>query len=90
MSVILTPVIRIFDYSLQPVIPFAWFGLNVSALDVLAALRLGLAMRQMREGFYKQHVSKRGTDAVETGSFVRRMVATLIVVYGGETMSGSS
>jgi hypothetical protein len=87
---VLTPVIHVFDYTLQPIIPFAWFGLNVTTLDVLAAFRLGLALRQMREILHKQHVSKHGTDAVEDTSFVRRMAVTLTVVYGGEIMSGSS
>jgi len=87
---LVTPVIRIFDYTLQPIITFAWFSLNVSILDILAAFRLGLALRQMREILHEQHVSKHGTNAVEDTSFVRKMVLTLTVVYGGEIMSGSS
>lgn len=87
---VLTPFIRVFDYTLQPIIPSTWFGLNVSTLDVFAAFRLCLALRQMREILHKQHVSKHGRDAVEDTSFVRRMLVTLTVVYGGETMSGLS
>jgi hypothetical protein len=85
---LLDPVIQIFSYSLRPIAPFSWLGLNVSALDVLAAFRLCIALRQMREILHKQHVSKHGKATMEESSFIRSVSTTLTVVYGGETMTG--
>lgn len=116
MEVLLTPIVEFYRSLLQPVAPFTWFGLPLSTLDVAAALRLCIVMRQIREVNARQHVEQtfkakraiKGKDkareaglqdglddtvvpaAVETRSFVRDAAATLVVVYGGEVMSGSS
>ncbi|KAF8479121.1 hypothetical protein DFH94DRAFT_632236 [Russula ochroleuca] len=58
MSFVLAPVIALFHYALQPLPVFAWLGAPVSALDVAGALRLAVALRQVRELYHDQHVTK--------------------------------
>lgn len=58
MSLVLTPVIALYNYGLKPLPVFTWLGLPVSALDVAGALRLAVATRQHRELYYEQHVAK--------------------------------
>lgn len=90
----LAPLVYGFQWSLQPIAPFTWFGLGVSTLDVVAAFRLCLVLRQLRESLYAEHLSKRGRVAAKTKalefdekSFVKDLSTTLTVVYGGETMT---
>lgn len=85
---VLSPLIEIYRYSLQPIAPFTWFGLGINTLDVVATLRLCLILRQIREQLYAQHISTKGTVAVEPKSFVKSVAATLLVVYGGEAVAG--
>jgi hypothetical protein len=58
MSFVLAPVIALFHYALQPLPVFAWLGAPVSALDVAGALRLAVALRQLRELYLDQHITK--------------------------------
>lgn len=58
MSFVLAPVIALFHYALQPLPVFAWLGAPVSALDVAGALRLAVALRQVRELYLDQHLTK--------------------------------
>ena len=97
---LLAPIVEIYRLILQPVAPFTWFGLPLSAFDVIAAFRLCIALRQFREKLWQDHVLKQKTISadekgksvalpeVEPRSFVRDAVATLLVVYGGEALTG--
>jgi len=62
---------------------------------VVAATRLCLGLRQLREGLYAEHVARKGLPAGSKSqsnleiekSFVKDLSTTLTVVYGGETMA---
>ncbi|KAI6037002.1 hypothetical protein BKA83DRAFT_4170620 [Pisolithus microcarpus] len=89
----LRPVTAVYQYILAPVAPFAWFGLKTSTLDLLATFRLCLALRQIRESLRREYLrrasGKQSEDAIaaiESRSFVRDALTTLVVVYGGEAM----
>ncbi|THU96339.1 hypothetical protein K435DRAFT_858649 [Dendrothele bispora CBS 962.96] len=84
---LLSPFVSVFSYTLQPIAPFTWFGLGISSLDVLAAFRLCLILRQIREDLYRKHVKIHGHTLVEARSFSRSLMTTLTVVFGGEAMS---
>ncbi|KAG6831221.1 hypothetical protein H0H92_012018 [Tricholoma furcatifolium] len=86
MSLLVSPSVQLFRWSLQPIAPFTWFGIGLSTLDVVAAVRLCLILRQLREQFYLNHVSKKGVDGVEKPSFVKSLATTLTVVFGGEAV----
>jgi hypothetical protein len=58
MSFVLAPVIALYDYALRPLPVFSWLGIPVSTLDVAGALRLAVALRQLRELYHDQHVTK--------------------------------
>jgi hypothetical protein len=77
------PLIQIFRYILQPIAPFTWFGLPINTLDVVAAFRLCLALRQLRDSTYARHLSSKA-GPVEEKSFIKNLSTTLLVVYGGE------
>lgn len=93
---LLKPLIYTFRWSLQPIAPFTWFGLGISALDVVATARLCLGLRQLRESLYAEHVAKKGAKAATKTksnleiekSFVKDISTTLTVAYGGEAMAG--
>ena len=94
MPSLLAPIVAFYDYALQPVPAFAWLGAPVSALDVVGALRLAIFLRQARD----QHVSRiSATSSIpedgerpEQRSRVRDLVATLVMVHGGEAIAGAS
>ena len=91
-SVLLQSLAFLFQWSLQPIAPFTWFGFSVSSLDVIAAFRLCLALRQLREGLYAEYLAKNtkateNTLKFEEKSFGKDLSTTLTVVYGGETMT---
>jgi len=102
MPSFLAPIIAFYDYALQPIPALAWLGAPVSTLDVAGALRLAMSLRQVRELYYDQHVSrisatssipedgKRVGELPEPRSRVRDLVATLVLVHGGEAISGAS
>ncbi|KAJ3785342.1 hypothetical protein GGU10DRAFT_292388 [Lentinula aff. detonsa] len=83
----LSPVAAIFSYALEPIAPFTWFGLRISTLDVAAAFRLCLVLRQIREDLHRKHVKSHGTTLIETRSFVRSASTALTVVFGGEALA---
>ena len=87
MSILLYPWIQVFRYSLQPIAPFSWFGLGITTLDVVATFRLCLALRQIRDTLYAKHLSSKAAGPVEEKSFIKNLLATLIVVYGGEALA---
>ncbi|KAI0781431.1 hypothetical protein BD413DRAFT_505249 [Trametes elegans] len=97
MSLLVSPIVELYRYALQPVAPFTWLGLPLSTLDVVATIRLCVALRQIREKLWRDHVQKtktvnaeKGTVAlpeVEQRSFVRDAAAVLLVVYGGEAVT---
>jgi hypothetical protein len=78
--------VQVFRYALSPIAPFTWFQLNVSTLDVVAAFRLCIALRQIKDVYHSRHVARHGRWNVEEPSFTRNLATTLIVVYGGEAM----
>lgn len=101
----LQPIVAVYQAALQPIGPLAAFDVGVSTLDLVAMVRLCVAMRQFREGLRAAHIAKRKVAptkakgkgkaaAVQTledeedHSFVRDAAATLVVVYGGETVTG--
>ena len=101
MSLLLAPIVEVYRLILQPVAPFTWFGLQLSTLDVAAAFRLCVALRQIREKLWSDHVLKQKTvradekgtatatiSEIEPRSFVRDAAAALVVVYGGEAVMG--
>lgn len=96
MPSFLTPVIALYDYTLQPLPAFAWLGAPVSTLDVVGALRLAISLRQVRELYHDRHVSRISSGKLEDRekpeqrSRVRDMVATLVMVHGGEAIAGAS
>ena len=77
------PFIQVFRYILQPIAPFNWFGLPITTLDVVAALRLCFALRQLRDSTHAKHLSSKA-GPVEGKSFIKNLSTTLLVVYGGE------
>lgn len=95
MSVYLEPLVYVFRWALQPIPPFTWFGLSISSLDVAAAFRLCLVLRQLRESLYADHITKtgktttrtKGSVEIEEKSFVKDLSTTLTVVYGGEAIT---
>lgn len=103
MSLALAPIIDLYRWGLQPVGVFSWFGIQISTIDVAAAVRLCLILRQVRELMaraYKDQAAQviagasEKEKAVATAyapkfeekSFVRDLMATLIVVHGGDAI----
>ncbi|KAF8839888.1 hypothetical protein BDN67DRAFT_969420 [Paxillus ammoniavirescens] len=88
----LQPFVSLYQYALQPVAPFSWFGLQINSLDLAGAFRLCYVLRQLRENLRNEHVKQRATDnklpALEERSFTRDALAILTVVYGGEAVAG--
>jgi len=87
MSFLVGIAVKVYSFLLEPVAPFTWFGLNFTTLDVVAAFRLCLILRQIREDLFRKHVKINGHTAVETRSFVRSASTALTVVYGGEALT---
>ncbi|KAH9842957.1 uncharacterized protein C8Q71DRAFT_720352 [Rhodofomes roseus] len=93
LDLLLAPIVEVYRLALQPLAPFTWLGLRFSALDVAAAFRTCIALRQIKEQLHKQHVTKKAAtqDAsvpeVQERSFVRDLTAVLLVVFGGEAIS---
>ena len=88
-SLLISPVIEIFRWSLQPVAPFTWFGFPISTLDVVATFRLCIVLRQVREIMQVAHTAKKSEGEIEEQSFAKRLATTLLVVYGGEAITGT-
>ncbi|OCH90652.1 hypothetical protein OBBRIDRAFT_793093 [Obba rivulosa] len=90
-ELLLQPFLEGYRALLQPVAPLAWFGLSFTYLDVAAAFRLCVGLRQLREHLHREHVAKTGQAGpeVEPRSLVRDASATLLVVYGGEAAAAA-
>jgi hypothetical protein len=86
---LVTPLIEVFKYALEPIAPFTWFGLGISTLDVIAAFRICIVLRQIKEILHLQHAGVPGSIPVEKKSFMKNLSTTLTVVFGGEAMTGS-
>ena len=68
MSLALAPIVELYRWGLQPAAPFSWFGIQVSTIDVAAAVRLCLLLRQVRELIakaYKAHAAQATAGASE-------------------------
>lgn len=87
-SLAISPIIEIFRWGLQPIAPFTWFGFQISTIDVVATFRLCLVLRQVREIMQATHVAKKSSEAIEEQSYAKRLATTLLVVYGGEALTG--
>ncbi len=91
-ALVVGPIVDFYRNVLQPVRALEWFGLSLSSLDLAAAFRLCLALRQSREQLYATHVKKAragvSVQTVEPRSFVREASAVLLVVYAGEALTG--
>jgi len=104
MSLALAPIVELYRWGLQPVAPFSWFGIQISTIEVAAAVRLCLILRQVRELIAKacKAQAAQATAASENEkatatapgpkfeekSLVRDLAATLIVVHAGDTIGG--
>ncbi|KAH9063794.1 hypothetical protein EDB83DRAFT_2383149 [Lactarius deliciosus] len=92
MSSALASIVAFYDYALQPVSALAWVGDPISILDIAAAFRLALILRQVRELFHNEHIAKRSSkngqnvDLPEQRSRVRDLVTNFIMVFGGEAV----
>jgi hypothetical protein len=64
MSAAIATIAAFYDYTLQPIPALAWVGAPISALDIAGALRLALILRQMRELFHKEHLTKISSTSV--------------------------
>lgn len=58
MSLAIAPIVAFYDYALRPISALSWAGAPISILDIAGALRLGLILRQQREVFYREHLSR--------------------------------
>ena len=68
MSLALAPIVELYRWGLQPVAPFSWFGIKISTIEVAAAIRLCLILRQVREFIakaYKANVNQANAGASE-------------------------
>jgi len=80
---------QVYRYGLQPIPPFTWFGVGISTLDIVAIIRLCVILRQIRELSLTAHIKTHGKEGVEEESFVKKVATTLLVVYGGEAITGA-
>ena len=68
MSLVLAPIVELYRWGLQPVAPFSWFGIQFSTIELIAAIRLCLILRQVRELIakaYKAHATQPTEGASE-------------------------
>lgn len=73
MSLALAPIVELYRWGLQPVAPFSWFGIQISTIDVAAAIRLCLILRQVRELIAKAY--KANTDQANAGASEKEKAA---------------
>ena len=95
MSILLEPVAEFYRAVLNPMQPFSNLaGMPITLLDVAACFRLCLVLRQVREQLRAKHDERvqagAETRRVEERSFVREAMTTLLIVYGGEAITGRS
>lgn len=98
MSSVLASIVTFYDYTLQPVSALAWLGAPISLLDIAGAFRLALILRQLRELFHQQHLTKISTSGqldsvpvqpLEQRSRVRDFATALVMAFGGEAVVGA-
>ena len=85
----LSLLVELYRYGLEPIPPFSWFGMGISSLDIVAMFRLCIVLRQIRELSMNEHIKSHGQKGVEEHSFVKKAATTLLVVYGGEAIVGA-
>jgi hypothetical protein len=85
----LSLLVELYRYGLEPIPPFTWLGIGISTLDVVAIIRLCVVLRQIREISMKEHVKSHGMKGIEQDSFVKKAATTLLIVYGGEAITGA-
>jgi hypothetical protein len=98
----LASIIAFYDYALQPLSALAWAGDPISILDIAAAFRLALILRQVRELFHNEHLAKTSSaprqatknivqaDPSEQRGRVRDLATNFLMVFGGEAVVGES
>lgn len=93
MSFVVEPIAEFYRAVLNPMQPFsALAGLPITLLDIAACFRLCLVLRQVREQLRARH-DERVQSGVETRqaedrSFTREAFTTLLIVFGGEAITG--
>lgn len=80
--------VELYRYALEPIPPFTWLGVGISTLDVVAMIRLCIVLRQIRESSMNEYIKSQG-KSIEEASFLKKAAATLVVVYGGEAIIGA-
>lgn len=95
MSELLDPLIYFYRTVLNPMQPLSsWVGSPITMLDLGAAFRLCMFLRQSRELLRTKHIEataksdKTTVASLEQQSFVRHASTALLVVYGGEAITG--
>lgn len=78
MSLALAPIIELYRWGLQPVALFSWFGIQISTIDVAAAVRLCLLLRQIRESVAKA----KKTQVAQTTAGVSEKEKAVAITYG--------
>lgn len=75
MSLALAPIVELYRWGLQPVALLSWFGIQISTIDVAAAVRLCLVLRQARELIAKGY-SAQATQATVGASEKEKAVVS--------------
>jgi len=75
--------VSIYRYALEPITLFSWFGINICSLDLVAAFRLCIALRQVRVSLHAKHHQP---APAEERAFLRDVCTTLTIVFGGEAI----
>ncbi|THG92943.1 hypothetical protein EW145_g8527, partial [Phellinidium pouzarii] len=92
-NLLLATVSNTFRHLLRPIPLLTWFGLDISTLDCVAALRLCVVLRQLRDVAFKDYLESSNEDdrkGVEEKSCMKSIAITLVVVYGGEAVMSVS
>ena len=74
---VLATIVAAYQYALAPVAPFTWLGLKTSTVDLVAIVRLCVALRQMREGLRREY-DVRARCSVSTVDGEKDGVVTLV------------
>ena len=74
---VLATIAAAYQYALAPVAPFTWLGLKTSTVDLVAIVRLCVALRQMREGLRREY-DVRARCSVSTVDGEKDGVVTLV------------
>jgi len=87
----LQPFVAIYRYALYPIAPFTWFGIKICSLELVAAFRLCMVLRQIKDVLRVKHERRVGGNnpPVEERSFLRDACTALLVKFGGEAIIGT-